>query len=64
MGVQESYLRSGALRTDLPLKGRGKFNRSHPYSLRRLGIGHVATAVAANTHIGLLGVCNEAFQHA
>ena len=64
MGVQESYLRSGALRTDLPLKGRGKFNRSHSYSLRRLGIGHVATAVAANTHIGLLGVCNEAFQHA
>ena len=33
-------------------------------SLRRLRIGHVAAAIAAHAHIGLLGVRDEAFEHA
>ena len=33
-------------------------------SFRRLRVGHVAAAVAAHADIGLLGVAEEAFQHA
>src|SRR5437763_920334 len=33
-------------------------------SLRRLGVAHVAPAVAAHAHIRLLGVAEEAFEHA
>src|SRR5580704_11856835 len=33
-------------------------------SLRRLAVGHVAAAVAADAEIGLLGVGDKAFEHA
>src|SRR5579859_5095652 len=61
LGGQENHLRPGAFAAESLSRQEV---RSHLHSLRRLGIGHVTAAVTADTHIGLLGMCNEAFQHA
>src|ERR1700738_5440159 len=37
---------------------------SHPALRRRLGVADVAPAVAAHAYVRLLGVAEEAFQHA